>query len=263
MIPEMTQKVFIKNRFSKQLAVLVEANDAKKGLAFVAHGLSGFKEQTHIQAIANAFTKHGMTAVRFDVANTLGESEGRLEDARVGNYLSDLEDVIAWAAKQPWYVEPFYISGHSLGGTTLLLYAEQQPEKIAGLIPVSAAPSGTLYRQTFSKEELENWEKTGWKIRESKSKPGVLKKISWSFLKDFCEYDVLPGAGKLKMPALIIVGENDKTTPLMHQKLLYEKIAGPKQLHVIKGATHNFRNEKELAELEDVIGKWLISQTDS
>lgn len=88
------EKLFIKNRKEQNISVIIERNESQKGLAFVMHGLSGFKEQTHIETIANAFKEKGFTTVRFDTTNTFGESDGRYEDATTTNYYEDLEDVI-------------------------------------------------------------------------------------------------------------------------------------------------------------------------
>jgi len=42
----MAEKLFIKNRDEKKISVLIEQPSRKpEGLAFVAHGLSGFKEE--------------------------------------------------------------------------------------------------------------------------------------------------------------------------------------------------------------------------
>lgn len=42
------EKVKIKNRKGQKIAVVVEKLEEQKGLAFVMHGLGGFKEQPHI-----------------------------------------------------------------------------------------------------------------------------------------------------------------------------------------------------------------------
>jgi len=47
------QKLFIKNRKGKDIAVVVEEDSQAKCLAFVMHGLGGFKEQPHIQTFVN------------------------------------------------------------------------------------------------------------------------------------------------------------------------------------------------------------------
>jgi len=97
----MQEKTFIKNRKDQKIAVLIEKPEHPKGLVFVMHGLSGFKEQPHIEAYANAFFENGYTAIRFDTTNTFGESDGNYEDATTTNYYEDLEDVINWAKSQP------------------------------------------------------------------------------------------------------------------------------------------------------------------
>jgi len=90
----------IKNLNNTDLSILVEGEDNKGGLAFVVHGLGGFKEQVHIRTMAEAFLESGYAVVTFDAANSIGESGGMMEDATLTNYFEDLEDVVSWAAKQ-------------------------------------------------------------------------------------------------------------------------------------------------------------------
>jgi len=119
------EKIFIQNRKNQKLAVLVDQPENPKGLAFVMHGLGGFKEQPHIKIFAQSFQGAGYIVVRFDATNTFGESDGNYEDATTTNYYEDLEDVIGWAKTQAFYQEPFFLAGHSLGGICVALYAEK------------------------------------------------------------------------------------------------------------------------------------------
>lgn len=151
------QKVFIKNRKDQKVAVILEEAEAQKGLAFVMHGLGGFKEQAHLEMIADLFKENGYTVVRFDTTNTIGESDGNFEDATVTNYYEDLEDVIKWSEAQSWYKEPFVLIGHSLGGISTALFAENYPEKVKALAPISTVVSGVLLTEAhkrFSPEEF-------------------------------------------------------------------------------------------------------------
>ncbi|NQU77172.1 alpha/beta fold hydrolase [Candidatus Falkowbacteria bacterium] len=250
-------KQTIKNRKGQNLVVLVEQTQSQKGLAFVMHGLGGFKEQVHIQTIAESFKENSYTVVRFDTTNTFGESGGKYEDATTTNYYEDLEDVISWSSKQTWYQEPFCLIGHSLGGGCTVLYAENYPNKVKALAPISTVVSGKLRFEAHSKKELDEWQKTGWQIRESTSKPGVLKKLPWSHMEDCLEYDLLKKADRLTMPVLLIVGENDKSTPLKHQKILYDKLPSKKELHIIKGAEHTFREKHHLQEIKEIFNNWI------
>ncbi|MGE5540773.1 MAG: alpha/beta hydrolase [Bacillota bacterium] len=256
------EKLFIKNRKGKKLSVLVEIAEDQKGLVFGMHGLGGFKEQEHIQTFTDAFRECGFTTVRFDAANTLGESEGVYEDAAITNYYEDLEDVIAWAKSQSWYQEPFALTGHSLGGICTTLYAERHPREVLALAPISPVVSGKLSveaHERFEPEEFAEWKKSGWRVTESKSKPGNMKRLPWSHMEDRLKYDLVPDARTLTMPVLLIVGEADDTTPADHVKLLFDIIPGPKEFHAIKNAPHTFRRSEHLAEIRTIFLKWIES----
>jgi len=250
-------KIFIKNRKGQNISVLIEKPKAPKGLIFVMYGLRGFKELPRIQSMADAFRKNGYTVIRFDTTNTLGESDGNCEDATVTNYYEDLEDVIKWAEKQEWYQEPFVLAGHSLGSLCIALFAEKYSEKVKALALISTVVSGQLSLEAYSKEQIGDWEKSGWLIEESRSKPGVMKRLKWSHIIDRLKYDLLPKVEKLKMPVLLIVGDKDTSTPVKHQQILYEALPGPKELHVIKGSDHSFRAPEYLAELKQLFANWL------
>ncbi len=253
-------KTFIKNRNDKNVVVVVEENKNSKGLVFVMHGLGGFKEQSHIQTFAQAFKDNGFTVVLFDATHACGESEGKYEDATTTNYNEDLEDVINWAKTQGWYKEPFWLVGHSLGGMSTALYAEKHPKEVKALAPISTVISAKLSVETKkSRGFFDEWKKTGWLIKDSGSRPGQVKKLKWSFIEDRIkhDYNLLPEANKLTMPVLLIVGDKDKSTPPEHQKMLFDKLSGKKELHVIKGALHTFRELKHLEEIKTIFDNWI------
>ncbi len=253
-------KLFIKNRHDKKIAVVVEENPTSKGLVFIMHGLGGFKEQTHIQTYAKVFEDNNFTVVLFDATHTHGESEGEYADATTTNYYEDLEDVIGWAKTQKWYKEPFWLVGSSLGGISTALYAQKYPEQVKALAPLSTVISGKLSSETQSERGiLDEWKKTGWRIQPSVSKPGLIKKLKWSEMEDRMRYDLLPKANKLTMPVLLIVGSDDKSTPFEHQKKLFDKLPGKKELHVIKNAAHTFKNPEHLSEIKVIIDTWIKS----
>ena len=252
-------KKIIKNRKNQKIVVTIEEIQNQKGLVFVMHGLGGFKEQDHIRTFANTFKENSYTVVMFDTTNTIGESDGQYENATVTNYYEDLEDVINWAETQSWYKEPFCLTGHSLGGFCIAYYAENYPQKIKAIAPISALISGKLSLKAHSKEEIDNWKRTGWKIQESKSKPGLIKKLKWSHMEDRMKYDLLRKADMLTMPVLIIVGELDDSIPPNHQQLLYDKLSSKKEFYIIKGAPHTFRDKQHLNEVKKIFKKWIAT----
>lgn len=250
----------IKNRKGENIAVTLEEIDNASGLAFVMHGLGGFKEQPHIRTIANAFKGKNYTVVSFDATNSFGESDGDYMDATATNYYEDLEDVIEWAKSSSWYKEPFVLAGHSLGGLSVSLFSEKYPSLVRTLMLLSAVISGELWKNIQDTKVLESWEQEGiWNRGESVSKPGTMKILKWSFAENIMNYDLLRSVKKLVMPILMIVGEKDATTPLFHQKILFEKLPGKKELHVIEGAEHVFRAKEHLDEINKILLVWLDS----
>ena len=252
------EKLFIKNRKAQKIVVIVEKPEKHRGLAFVMHGLGSFKEQKHIETFATAFFENSYTVVRFDTTNTLGESDGNYEDATTTNYYEDLEDVISWAKTQPWYQEPFCLAGHSLGGICTALYAERYPGKVKALAPISTVVSGKLsFEAPKHKAIYPEWERSGWRVTQSDSKPGTTKRLKWSHVADRLKYDLLPSVAQLTMPVLMIVGDQDDSTPPEHQKILFDVLPGKKELHIIKGAPHTFKDPVHLAEIKQIFDRWI------
>lgn len=258
----MQEKLFIKNRKGQRLAIVVEKNLNPRGLVFVMHGFSWFKEQPEVRMFAEVFKQNGFTVITFDTTNTFGESEGRIEDLTLTGYYEDLEDVISWSASQGWYEEPFWLAGHSLGAMSVALYAEKYPKRVKGLAPISTVVSGKLDFETHKRseaEELKEWEETGWLEQRSRSRPDVVRRIPWSHMEDKLQYDLLPHADKLIMPVLMIVGEKDERTPPEHQKIFFDKLSGKKEFHIINNAPHALRELVYVDEIKKIFDKWIKS----
>ncbi len=249
---------FIKNRHNINLAVWVENPTGRAGLVFIAHGLSSTHDQAHLQKYAESFLENDYIVVRHDATNSLGQSDGELEDATLTGYYEDFEDMITWAKSQPWYKEPFVLAGHSLGGACNLMFAFKHPEKVKALAPTSAFLDGKVTLKAYSKELMEKWKKDGYRLEESKSRPGVIKKFNWTLAEDWQKYNLLPNAHLIKAPILLIVGEKDILTPLSSQRDLYNLVSSrKKELHVIKGSEHTYMAKEHLEEVKNIFKNWI------
>jgi len=237
-----------------------QSRSASAGLAFVMHGLGSSKESVFVRAQTEVFLKNGFTTVRFDTTHAFGESEGDYADATSTGYYEDLEDIISWARTQSWYREPFWLSGSSLGGLCIALYAEKYPKKIKALALMAPVVSGRLRVEAYQKYEPEifkKWQDTGWRSEESGSTHGLIKKLKYSYVKDLLDYDLLPVANKLTMPVFLVVGQYDTSIPPEQQQVLFDALPGPKEMYIIKGAPHSFREPAHLAEIKDLFDRWI------
>lgn len=250
-------KIFIKNRNLENVSVLVEKAENQRWVVFVMHWLGGFKEVPMIRAFIKPFLDNNFTVVSFDTTNSIWESGWKFENATTTNYYNDLEDVTKWSSNQDFYQEPFYLVWHSLWWIAIGLFAQKYPKKVKALVPLSSVVTGQLSIDVEDKEKIKDWEKSGWYIRESKSMPWLIKKLKWFHMEDRLKYDLLKEADKLTMPVLLIVWEKDEVTPLVHQKLLFDKLPWKKELCVIKDAEHSFIKKKEFIEIYNIFDKWI------
>ena len=248
------EKIYIKNRKEQKIAVIIEKSQSSRGLVFITHGLGDSKDSPHIEMFAKCFRDNNFDLIRFDTANSFGESDGRFEEASITNYYEDLEDVIAWASNQSFYCEPFILCGHSLGAICSALFAEKYPKKVKALAPISCVVSGTLSKEQYTNEELEDWQKSGWLVE---TWPNGDVRLPWSYMEDEMKYDLLSDINKLTMSTILIVGEFDHCTSPRHQQILFDNLPGQKGIYLIKGAPHTFSSPEHLEEIYKILDKWL------
>jgi dipeptidyl aminopeptidase/acylaminoacyl peptidase len=256
------QKFEIKNRKGLKIVGEISKPENPIGLAFTLHGLGGFKEQVHIKTLVDTLFENNYTVVNFDATNSIGESEGKYEDATMQKHYDDLVDVINWAKKQDWYKEPFILAGHSLGGFAVAKYAEEFTSEVKAVFPFAAVFSGPDNVETSKKsnqKEMEDWEKTGWKLKISNSKPGLEMKLPWSHIQERLTHDLKPKADKITIPILFVMGENDSPCPPEDEKKFYDLLpmGTKKEFHVIKNAPHTIRELEHLEQLKDIFDNWL------
>lgn len=255
----MKKKFKIFNKEQQKIIVQVE-NPSGENLAFIAHGLGGFKEQPHIQVFAETFLKHNFVVIRWDATNSMGESDGEMEDATLTNYYSDLKSILNWAKQQKWYKEPFTLAGHSLGSACCIMFAGEYPRKIKALAPISVFLSGKAYLDGLGVKEVNQWKKKGYLLQKSKSRPGLIKKLNWTLAEDMLKYNLFDVAEKISAPTLLIVGSKDKGTPPKTQQTFYNNLSTKKkELHFIEQAGHTFRDPEHLKEIKEIFNKWIIS----
>lgn len=248
------EKIFIKNRKGLKMAVLVEEAENQKGLVFLMHGFLSFKEHPLLVETAKVFKENNFITVSFDATNSLGESEGKMEDGTTTGYFEDLEDVIDWSKKQKWYDNEFFLVGHSMGGYCIAHYATRN-SNVKGLIVFVPKVIGDIP----NKLELEELETKGHIEWESHSTPGVSKRKGYKYFEEEKNLNLLKITEKIKCPVLMISGEKDEVIPIEQQKMLFNKIESKKELHIFKDGDHNLKGEENSEELHSFLNNWIKS----
>lgn len=240
----MEEKISITNKNDLKLSVVFHfpGKTIRYPAVIVLHGFTGSKDEEHIASLARDLHKKGIAAVRFDMSG-LGESEGSLEsDYRLSNYLDDI-DVVFNELSSQLFIEPGSVGivGHSMGGKAALLYASRNP-KIRAVCAISS-PAQLGDAGAF-KNDIPEWEKTGWLDRES-SMFGFLS-FPYAFIKDAMKHDVRKIAQNIKQPKLIIWGTSDNSVLPSETEELCDFLDEPKESFIIKGLDHHYKNNQKL-----------------
>jgi pimeloyl-ACP methyl ester carboxylesterase len=150
--------------------------------------------------------------------------------------------------------EKVVLGGHSLGGAVVLSYYLAYPEKVEGLILVGTGarlrvmpaildltkkndPGLIKMMETvaFHKNTIMNQRKLIEEVNRDMAK--TLPGIGYSDFSICNTFDVMDQLKTIKVPTLIICGEDDKLTPVKYATYLNEHISNS-SLHIIKDAGH-------------------------
>lgn len=153
--------------------------------------------------------------------------------------------------------------GHSNGGRIAAYFAGEHPEKVQKLILINAA--GIYHKELFLQIKrfvFGTVTKVGKKFTSSETLKNFLyylagerdyQKASPNMklsMVNLTHHDLTPFLSKIKVPTLIIWGENDKITPISDAELMHKLISGSK-LEIVKNARHSpfYTNPEEVMEI--------------
>ena len=156
----------------------------------------------------------------------------------------------------------FILVGHSMGGAIAQEFALQYPEKLRGLILI-----GTGARLKVSRDILSTLAAGQMPFKDANhlygSSTSVYKReeamqemnehspaVYWADFEACDKFDRALNVEQIKVPSLIIVGDEDVMTPVKYSQFLKSNLLNS-QLKIIKGAGHMCMQEKptEVTEL--------------
>ena len=109
----------------------------KLPLVIILHGYTGHMEEPHIAGLAEALGRNDFATLRVELYGH-GKSDGEFRNHTVLKWLTQLMEVIDYAAALPWRGN-LYLTGHSQGGMTVMLAAAAKRDVLRAVIPLSPA----------------------------------------------------------------------------------------------------------------------------
>ena len=106
-------------------------------LMILIHGFTGYKEEPHLNAMAEMMTGLGFAVLRPDLYGH-GKSGGHFRDHTIFKWLANITVLIDYARKELPYRE-IWLAGHSQGGLAVMLAAAMHRDRIKGVVALAPA----------------------------------------------------------------------------------------------------------------------------
>ena len=169
-----------------------------------------------------------------------------------------LDNYVEWLKDFSQDKEKFFLLGHSFGGRVAIKFASRYPEKLYGVILVSAAGIKKEYKISKITPFLKKFSfLPGWQFFRKIFYRYLLRKTDYLLIegplkqtfKNVIEEDLTSLLKEIKVPVLIIWGEKDKITPLSDAYLIKKEIKFS-QLEILPdlGHTPHLENPELLAQ---------------
>jgi len=238
----MTEERFeILNEKDESLVGVIETDHLKKRQPVIIF-LNGFldtMEATRKKALATMLRKDGFVTVRFDYTYGFGAGTGDVSMFTVTSQAKDAERVIDYAMRRS-YVDPDQVTllGHCYGGMAAILLAAFDG-RIKAVITLSApyhfqdTHLTRMGEHDLARVRLKRY----FHIYSENLKKEV--RVDYSFFEDGLKKDMARATRNLKQPILIVHGDRDESIPLANAQEIHDRVAGKKELVIIKGMAHH------------------------
>ena len=223
----------------------VPDGEGKFPAVVLVHGFGGGVHEPKNKFMCEQLCAEGFVAFMFDFYDKPnGLSEFSIEKTSVTLQLGVLRAAMDYVCGLFFVVAGRVgLSGHSLGGMTVLLYTPTD-NRVKALVVQSALSDFKEKTLSHTWGNITNWKERGYKIFD-KSWGGM--NVSYNFVADGLTHDVYGAAGRIKCPVLVFHGDKDESVPLEQSERLMKSLKKMDEFVVLAGSGHTY-NEKGMKE---------------
>ena len=238
-----------------------------KTIIFV-HGFKGFKDWGAHNLVAEYFAQNQFRYVKFNLSHNGTNPNNPVDVTDLESFaantityeLQDVEAVIHYV-RHTYSSDEIYLIGHSRGGGLVILEAAKNPD-VKKLVTWSAIAD---FRSLWKPEQEEEWLRSGQIFVENartKERMPLNSTLLADYTQHLDEYNILDKAASIKIPWLIIHGDEDINVDFtVAQRLaqcqpsaVIKKIEGANHVY---GASHPYTGTELPPQLKEVCDKTL------
>jgi len=212
-------------------------NPASDKLIIIAHGFTGNMNGPDNLSLkfSKKLQEEGFAVVRFNFRGT-PPSEGEFKDMVLENEIKDLKAVIS-EAKSMGY-KKIGVLGKSMGGAVVVGAYDPSLKIVVFWYPAFDFIN-TAFRKYLTDKSSQELREKGFLIEAG-------FKIGKTFIEQIKHVNLYDTIKQIRCPVLFVHGDKDSDVPYEQSEKAFKLAKEPKELHIIKGAEHCFKNEQKV-----------------
>jgi dipeptidyl aminopeptidase/acylaminoacyl peptidase len=248
------EKIFFKNSKGNKLCGILSNPTSQKEnpIIILCHGFSTSKEGRTYVRLEEILNNSGISTFRFDFFGH-GESEGKFEEITTFEAVDDIHNAIKFL-KESGYIK-IGLVGSSFGGMASIIEAGKTDKLYILALKSPVSDYLGLIHTREDEQEIEKWREQGF--IDVIGVDGETRKLNYSFYEEAKKVKAYESAQKIKIPALIVHGDEDETVPIEQSKRTANLIENCR-LEVIKGGDHTYSNSEHFEKMLSLISEFII-----
>jgi len=222
----------------------------------MCHGFSTSKGGRTYVSLEDILNRKRFSTFRFDFFGH-GESEGTFEEITLSEAVDDVKCAIRYVRDSGY--EKIGLVGSSFGAFASIITAARSTDiyVLALKSPVSDYMGLLIARD--QELDIKTWKREGFII--VKGADGQRLKLNYTFFEDAERIEGYSYARKVKIPTLIVHGDQDETVPLGQSRKAASLIPDCR-LEIIEGADHVYSNPQHFQKMLNLITEFIIGGID-
>ncbi len=221
----------------------------------MCHGFSTSKDSRTYVRLEEILNDKEISTFRFDFY-AHGESEGKFEEITTSEAVDDVQNAIEFLKKSGY--EKIGLMGSSFGGLASILIASRSDDLFLLALKSPVSDYISMAHTRRSEEEINDWKNKGY--IELNSNIEERRRLNYSFYEDADQMDAYEAARKIKIPALIVHGDEDETVPV-EQSIKTARLIENCRLEIIKGCDHIYSKPEHFEKLLILVSGFIVENS--
>ncbi len=253
----MKEKIFFKNSKGNKLCGILSnpTSQKEKPVIILCHGFSTSKEGRTYIRLEEILNDKGISTFRFDFFGH-GESEGKFEEITTVEAVDDIQNAIKLLEESGY--KRIGLVGSSFGGMASIIAASKTNALYVLALKSPVSDYTALIHSRVDEQDIKDWKEKG--IIDVIGVDDEARKLKYSFYEEAEKTKAYEAAQNIKIPALIVHGDEDETVPIGQSRKTASLIQSCR-LEVIEGADHTYSDTSHFEKMLDLISEFIIEQS--